>query len=586
MGSGRRHRLAVQILRVFRRDSGYLWSAVVVIGGLVLLAFVAGAAASEVRAADPRLVVTPSTHVVEWDTGDGSTGQVYVSVDGGPEDFVAEGASGSADVSWVAADKHYAFALYAARDHSLLLASFSLGSETQPATTTPTVRAPASLTSRVIDRLLGLQLVPLTIALVALLARGRVVRAAAVVALVWALFPVGSVPSVPLPNQPFPDAGEYADSANQLAHGNGFVTAVHGCCREDISGLQPPRYPPGFPLVMAAFAEFSNYPANVQMGARMLAMLYVLVTVGVAWRLGGATAAALTALFVGSSPFAAVSGSFVLSDAFAAGLTALLLILVRSRSAKTAALAGAGAGLLTTIRLSSGLAIPALLIGLRGRARWVMIASAAPFLLALGLYQWLTFGSPFRTGYDFWLPGAKFFDPVSATTFRAFGDGPWVVPDQLGGALMRWVCPCADGGPMATAPDVLLYPAVLLGLFWTFAPPFVGLVGIAYLWSRRRDPESQFILALTVLTLAFYCVYFYQAARFMAAPATLLVISGGVAVAVWAVPPLALLRDASLARVRGRWRSHAGSRRATDRRGSRSVPANSHSSTARSRTES
>jgi hypothetical protein len=238
-----------------------------------------------------------------------------------------------------------------------------------------------------------------------------------------------------------------------------------------------------------------------------------------------------------------------------------LLLLVRSRSTKGAALAGVGAGMLTTIRLSSGFAVPALLLGMRGRARWVMIGAAAPFLLGLGLYQWATFGSPLRTGYDFWLPGAKFVDPTWATTFRPFGDGPWLVPDRLGGALMRWICPCADGGPMATAPDVLFYPAVLLGLFWTFMPPFVALVGIYYLWRRRRDPESQFVFALTVLTLAFYCVYFYQAARFMAAPATLLAISGAVAISVWARPPLGLLRDASGAWVRDLWRSRPGRRR-------------------------
>ena len=367
--------------------------------------------------------------------------------------------------------------------------------------------------------------VPLGLAALALVARGRLTQAVTLCAIVWALLPVLTVQSVPLEGQPWPDSFEYADAAQQLAHGNGYVTYVHG------DGPLPPRYPPGFSLSLAPFAAFGSFPDNVQLGVRAFAVLYVILAAMVAWRLGGWSAATLAAIFIGASPFASVSGSLVLSDAFAAGLSLPLALLVRSASPRLAAVAGVLTGVLTTIRLSSGLALPALLVSARGRTRWAILAGAAPLVLGLGIFQWLNFGSPLRTGYDYWLPGARYFDLALITSTRDFGDGPWLVPDRLGGRLMEWVCPCADGGPQATAANIVLYPAVLLGLFWTFAPPLVGAVGLFVLWRRRHDPDARFTFSLSILTVAFYCVYFYQGTRFVAAPATLLAIYGAVAVA-------------------------------------------------------
>lgn len=387
------------------------------------------------------------------------------------------------------------------------------------------------LPGRVATGLLDLHVLVLGLAVLALFVRGRLAWGVAILALVWALVPVATVVSIPLQSQPFPDAAEYADAANHLAHGDGYVTTVRDqpTVHQLEGGVpQPPKYPPGFSMVLAPFAAFGDYPANVELGTRVIAMVYIVATFAVAWGMAGPQAATFTAILVGSSPFAQLMGSVVLSDALAAAITAPLLLLMRSTTNGRALLAGGIAGVLTTIRLSSGLALPALLYAARGRQRLFVLVGAAPVLLALGIYQWLTFGSPLRTGYDYWLPGAKNFDLAMVTMSQAFGDGPWIVPDRLRGALMGWVCPCADGGPMATAPNVLLYPAVLLGLFWTFAPPLVALIGLAYMWHARREADVRFAAAFVVLSLGFYCVYFYQAARFMAAPATLLAIYTGV----------------------------------------------------------
>ncbi|MBI4213240.1 MAG: hypothetical protein HY534_02945 [Chloroflexi bacterium] len=50
---------------------------------------------------------------IEWDNGDGSLAQVYVSVDGGPETLFAEGSAGSLAAPWIASGRSYRFRHYA-----------------------------------------------------------------------------------------------------------------------------------------------------------------------------------------------------------------------------------------------------------------------------------------------------------------------------------------------------------------------------------------------------------------------------------------------------------------------------------------
>lgn len=61
--------------------------------------------------------------LVSWDTGDGSFGEVYVSVDGGPETLFAGGASGSQHVPWIVPGRSYEFRLYRGTGRAELLGS-------------------------------------------------------------------------------------------------------------------------------------------------------------------------------------------------------------------------------------------------------------------------------------------------------------------------------------------------------------------------------------------------------------------------------------------------------------------------------
>ena len=83
------------------------------------------AAASATITASPNPVTTgagPGTTTITWNTGDGGTGQVYVSEDGGPEKLFVEGSTGSSPAAWIQAGKTFEFRLYAGTEHAKVLA--------------------------------------------------------------------------------------------------------------------------------------------------------------------------------------------------------------------------------------------------------------------------------------------------------------------------------------------------------------------------------------------------------------------------------------------------------------------------------
>lgn len=328
----------------------------------------------------------------------------------------------------------------------------------------------------------------------------------------------------PLANQPFPDAHEYADAARHVADGDGYVTTIYG-------PEVPPRYPPGFSLVLAPFAWVDDYPDNVQRGSKVVALLYVLVAVLAAWSLGGSLAAALAALVVGSSPFARESATLIMSDALAALLAAAVLALLARPLVSGASLAGVLAGLAAAVRTTGIAVVAALLFSLP--RRWVvyMLLGAAPALLGVAALQWLTFGSPVETGYTYWRVDEGIYAWAHAAAEPPRGDGPYVIADRLDGALVEWACPCPVGGPQAALANIVFYPLVLLGVFWIYAPPLATLPGLVYIVLEWRERTARFAGILIALTLVSYVFYFYQGARFMAPAATALVILSCVAVA-------------------------------------------------------
>jgi 4-amino-4-deoxy-L-arabinose transferase-like glycosyltransferase len=329
---------------------------------------------------------------------------------------------------------------------------------------------------------------------------------------------VERAPEQPLAQQPGPDAPEYASAAVSLAHDKGFYTFIHSGSRE------PPRYPPGYPMALAPFAAVGSFPRDVQRGAKFWAMFYVLVAVAAAWVLGGPMAGVLAALLVGLSPFARHAAGLVLSDALVAALTVLMLPLLRLANRSGDRLAGTATGVATVARLTAGINLVGLLASMPRRSGKRALLFAIPWLIGLGLLQWLMFGSPLKTGYSYWGVAGHFFSLSYITGKAVVREGPFIFPDRLNGQLLNWVCPCQVGGPQASLPNLTFYPLVLASAFWVFSPPLVPLLGLGYAWRIRRDPVGRYTLVVTVLTLLLFEVYEFQAARFLAGPATLLLV--------------------------------------------------------------
>ncbi len=64
------------------------------------------------------------TTTIDWDTGDGSRGEVYMSRAGKAEQlFAGISAHGSQKVNWISAGGKYEFRLYAGKEHKRILAS-------------------------------------------------------------------------------------------------------------------------------------------------------------------------------------------------------------------------------------------------------------------------------------------------------------------------------------------------------------------------------------------------------------------------------------------------------------------------------
>jgi hypothetical protein len=353
----------------------------------------------------------------------------------------------------------------------------------------------------------------------------QVAGVAAAIALVATVWSVLSADARPLALQPYPDAQEYADAANQLAKGHGYVTRIYK------GTSQPPRYPPGFSLALAPFAKVGKFPANVEGGAKAFAVLYVLAIALVAWWLGGPIAGLIAGIVVGVSPFARQSAGLVMSDAFGATLAVLALPFLRPLTRSGTAVAGSLLGFMTVVRLNAIAAVVGLVAAVGGRLRLTAVLWSLPALLGLALLQWATFGSPFETGYAYWHLSERSFETSYLLKSPPRGDGPYIFSDLLHGDLAKWACPCPPGGPQADLSNLAFYPFLLLGGFWIFAPPFFVVPGLITAVRERHDPVARFVLATVVLTFGLFVFFFYQGARFMAAPAALLIVLSSMTIA-------------------------------------------------------
>jgi 4-amino-4-deoxy-L-arabinose transferase-like glycosyltransferase len=310
---------------------------------------------------------------------------------------------------------------------------------------------------------------------------------------------------------PYPDAVEYAMSARSLARSGSYSISLLG-------GSYPPRYPFGFPLLLAPVYWLADAPlasgiyAVAAFGVLAILLIYLLASATT-----GLIGAAAGALVVMLSPALLQWSHAIMTETATAALVATAALLLyaavaahheRTRHALVLALSLA-CGFAHLVRFSNALVVGAAAVALalhqrdrRGVARSVCWLAPGPLLafVALGLYHKFSFGSIWTTGYHYWEPesyslAGKTFSLAYA--FRPHPSYPEVVVEK---------------------PNLLFYTTDgPLGVFsvWTLLVAAAGLVfGLRDQRSAVRA-VSVFGIVLTVPTLAFYSVYFYQDRRFL-----------------------------------------------------------------------
>ena len=312
---------------------------------------------------------------------------------------------------------------------------------------------------------------------------------------------------------PMPDAGEYAVSARNLAHLRGFVIELLG--RE-----YPPRYPPGFPLLLAPvfWLPGATLASAIHVVAAF-AVVAVLLTQTLARRLAGPVAGLLAsgALLL-RTVFVDWSHQVMNETATVAAATAIAVLLHRRaqhagdahRQSSLVAI-GLVCGVAILLRYTNLVFVPAVATALLvdGRARadpWrsaIALGAGPAFALGvLGFYDHVTFGSVARTGYHYWVP---YWHTSLAKTFSLA-----YAARQPGDAAL---------GAFGGSPNLVYYGAYIL---LDVSSPWFALAAAwgATVLVRGGNAGSRSVVvyvgALTTFLYLTYGLYFYQSGRFMA----------------------------------------------------------------------
>jgi 4-amino-4-deoxy-L-arabinose transferase-like glycosyltransferase len=322
--------------------------------------------------------------------------------------------------------------------------------------------------------------------------------------------------------RPRPDALEYEEAARALAEGAGYCLILDGGC-------YPPRYPPGFSLLLVP----AMWLADARHGSGIWVVLAsALAGIAAVWTIGlvtgGPASAAAAALLLALAPLHVRWSRAVMSDVPTATVTTLLalggILCGRRTTPPRAWLAlGIGVGLSALLRSTCLLLAPLLAIATlvrrgedRAAARRLVAfgAGIAAGLVPTALYGLLRFGSPLASGYDYWV-AADFFGWTNVTG-RPAGGG--------------------------TEGNLGFYARQLVGLGSLYGWP-VALLATAGLFIGARQPGPGRLLAwitagTTLALLAVYLPFFWQWDRFLL-PVLPLILALA-ALAVGATAPYAL----------------------------------------------
>ena len=315
--------------------------------------------------------------------------------------------------------------------------------------------------------------------------------------------------------RPWPDAIEYEEAARNLHEGRGYLLWIAG-------DAYPPRYPPGFSLLIAASLPL----VGSDLGSGVCVVLVsALAAIAAAYVLGRRTAGfasgIVSALVVATSPLHVQWSRAVMSDVPASAALAWLAVWVLAAVGRDAGslehlLLGVACALVASIRQPLLLLVPAaglvILLFSPGpavtRRRKVLALGAGVVLGSLPLLYLNTvlFGSPLRNGYDYWVHGQQ-FALGWAFTPRASGApaNAWYYGTLLlgGGALYPWTATALLLAGTVIAWRGTRAERALATLGWLFTALFF-LFHLTYVWQWDRFflPLLPLLAALMALPCA------------------------------------------------------------------------------------
>ena len=279
--------------------------------------------------------------------------------------------------------------------------------------------------------------------------------------------------------------------------------------------------------MLAPFAWIGHYPGNIEFGSRLLVVALVIATGWAAFAIAGWYAALLAAFVTSTSEFALLTPR---CDVRRLGRSAdcCSVPLMKVRMKWSVYLLGFLAGYGVVIRESGVIVVACVLIVM---TEWDLPSrrtGASLPILGLAVYNWSTFGSPWRTGYSYWLGNFPYYS--LSYVFKH----PWPPGGEEGyyaeSLHLFHLVVYTHSGVIGLLPNIWFYPLILLGCSAVFGPPgftLLGMVAAAFWWRRR---EARFTLLLAALTAIFYMPNFTQDPRFMAGPCILLTVWASAAV--------------------------------------------------------
>lgn len=315
-----------------------------------------------------------------------------------------------------------------------------------------------------------------------------------------------------------PDGVEYTLAMQNLLDGHGFTIRVNGVD-------YPSRYQPWFSLLFVA-------PALLFFEGNVLCAFFGCLAAGIialpaAFELGrrlsgpgcGLLLAAILSCFGDFARFTNVVMTEVPYTLLLIVAAILWLRLDRRQELRTGDCLAFGfvcalAGSLRSTALPAAALVVLPLLRQRPKpSRWAAALAAAGLpaaavVVANGAYNWLVFGSPFRSGYHFWEP----------------------LPYDYMGMVFSWKNFTSNLSEYASSLNLWFaaIPALIIAIVWPLLRRYDREA------ARRLGSYAIFTAAITVLTTALYLPYFSCHERFFL-PVRVLLLFGGAAAATLAV---------------------------------------------------